>query len=266
MSFIDILRAEYRLVYNDVFRRKSVLLTTIMYPYIFTAFTLFIGYSAGSPSVFTQKMGIEPALYMITASYMLMSILTSLDDLLWKPLFDTYTGTIIYILASPVNRFKLYAAIPFPRLTLLVLLGFTSLLPVYIYYFGLGGLLLSLLIMGIVALGCLIMIPFAIFVASSVHRFGESWRILNVVRPLIMIFLGVYYPRIYMPLGAYIISSLIPSSHIVEAAQRLLIGIQSGVYVLFAIAFTLAIIYIPISQFTLSSWERKKVKEGVKTS
>ncbi|MEM1772323.1 MAG: ABC transporter permease [Desulfurococcaceae archaeon] len=265
MSFMDILRAEYRLVYNDVFRRKSVLLTLILYPYIFTAFTLFIGYSAGTPSDFIQRVGVDPALYLITASYMLTSVLASLDDLLWKPLFDTYTGTVIYILASPVNRLKLYAAIPFPRLTLLVLMGFTSIIPVYLFYFGLNGVLLGLIIMGVITLACLIMIPFAIFVASSVHRVGESWRILNIVRPLVIIFLGVYYPRIYMPLGAYIVSSLIPASHIVEIAQRILIGMQSGLFTLFSIAVTLAIIYVPIGQFSLRSWERKKVKEGVKT-
>ncbi|MEM0001800.1 MAG: ABC transporter permease, partial [Desulfurococcaceae archaeon] len=153
----------------------------------------------------------------------------------------------------------------FPRLTLLVLMGFTSIIPVYLFYFGLNGVLLGLIIMGVITLACLIMIPFAIFVASSVHRVGESWRILNIVRPLVIIFLGVYYPRIYMPLGAYIVSSLIPASHIVEIAQRILIGMQSGLFTLFSIAVTLAIIYVPIGQFSLRSWERKKVKEGVKT-
>ncbi|MEM4037637.1 MAG: ABC transporter permease, partial [Desulfurococcaceae archaeon] len=114
--------------------------------------------------------------------------------------------------------------------------------------------------------GCLVMIPFAIVVTTTVHRVGESWRALNIVRPLMMVLLGVYYPRTYMPLVGYIISSLIPSSHVVEVVQRLLTGMQGNLFTLFVIAFILAFTYTPLGQFTLKAWEHKKVKEGVKTS
>lgn len=266
MSYLDILKAEYRLVYSEVFRRKAALVSMIMYPYIFTAFTLFIGFAVGSPRAFTERVGIDPVIYMITASYMLMSILNSVDDLLWRPLFDTFIGTLIYIIASPVNRLKLYSAIPIPRMTILLLMGFTSVIPVYTLYYGFQGLILGLTIMSVVIIGCLVMIPFAIVIASSVHRVGESWRILNIVRPLVMVMLGVYYPRIYMPIAGYVVSSLIPSSHVIEVVQRILGGMQGNLFVLFALAFVLALLYTPMGHVTLRAWEFKKVKEGVKTS
>ncbi|MEM1815791.1 MAG: ABC transporter permease [Desulfurococcaceae archaeon] len=266
MSYVDVLKAEYKLVYSEVFRRKTALVTLVLYPYIFTAFTLFVGYAAGSPRMFVERVGVDPVVYMITASFMLMSILVSIDELLWRPLFDTYIGTITYILASPISRLKLYSAIPIPRLTLLAFMGFTSIVPVYTVYYGLSGLVLGLVVVAVLVVGCLVMIPFAIVVTTTVHRVGESWRALNIVRPLMMVLLGVYYPRTYMPLVGYIISSLIPSSHVVEVVQRLLTGMQGNLFTLFVIAFILAFTYTPLGQFTLKAWEHKKVKEGVKTS
>lgn len=266
MSYADILKAEYKLVYSEVFRRKTALVTLVLYPYIFTAFTLFIGHAAGSPKAFIERIGVDPVVYMVTASYMLMSILASIDELLWRPLFDTYIGTITYILASPVNMFKLYFTIPIPRLTLLALMGFTSIVPIYAIYYGFGGLVLGLVVMATLIAGCLVMIPFAIVVATTVHRIGESWRALNIVRPLIMVLLGVYYPRAYMPFAGYVVSSLIPSSHVVEIVQRMITGMQGNLFTLFAVAFVLALMYTPLGRFTLVAWKHKKVKEGVKTA
>lgn len=266
MSFTDILRAEFKLEYNDMLRRKSVLFMLIMYPYLFTLFALFIGYAGGSPEVFVEKFGLNPVLYLITSSYILMSILASVDVLLWRPLYDSENGTLVYIISSPVNRLKYYIALPFPRYTELLLMGATSILPVYVYYYGLEGVLLSLLVITLIAVGCVLMVPFAIFVAGVCHRVGESWRIINIVRPIVMILMGVYYPRFYIPLIGYVIGSLIPSSFIVEIIQRTLFHLESNTHLLLAIAFTLFFLYLPAGAWSIKAWEAKKVKEGVKIS
>jgi ABC-2 type transport system permease protein len=265
MSFIDLLRAEYHLVYGEVFRRKQALLAVIIYPYLFTAFMLFLGYAGGSPRAFVERVGVEPAVYLVTANYMLVSILASVDDLLWRPLMDSRLGTFAYIMVSPVNRLKLFFAVPIPRLTLVIITGSTSVFPVYFYYYGFKGLELGSIVMLLVIVGCFVMIPFATVVASLVHTLGESWRVLNIVRPLIMILLGIYYPRVYMPIASYVLSSLIPSSHIVEVVQRILMGIHGDyIVLLFILAFTVAFLYTPTARLTVKAWEQKKVSEGVK--
>lgn len=266
MSLVDLFRSEYRLVYGELFRRKVALIIMIIYPYIFTAFILLAGYTMGSPRVFAERIGVNPVVYMITASFTLFSILGSLDELLWRPLFDMHIGTLPYIMASPVDKLKLYFAIPFPRLTIVLILGFTNLIPVYLVFFGVDGLAAGLLIMGLVILGCILMIPFSIFIAMGIHRVGESWRVLNIIRPVILAFTGIYYPRFYMPLASYVIGSIIPSSHVVEVIQVTLTGLQRGVYALIAIAIALSIAYVPLGKFTLGLWELKKVREGVKIS
>ncbi|MEM1696681.1 MAG: ABC transporter permease, partial [Desulfurococcaceae archaeon] len=164
-----------------------------------------------------------------------------------------------------VNRLKLFFAVPIPRLTLVIITGSTSVFPVYFYYYGFKGLELGSVVMLLVIVGCFVMIPFATVVASLVHTLGESWRVLNIVRPLIMILLGIYYPRVYMPIVSYVLSSLIPSSHIVEVVQRILMGIHGDyIVLLFILAFTVAFLYTPTARLTVKAWEQKKVSEGVK--
>uniref|UniRef100_A0A7C5UTH2 ABC transporter permease n=1 Tax=Ignisphaera aggregans TaxID=334771 RepID=A0A7C5UTH2_9CREN len=265
MSLYPLLKAEFKLVYGELFRRKSAFIAMIIYPYLFAGFTLFFGYTIGSPNLFIERVGIDPVIFMITASYIVMSITTVIDDVLWRPLSDTYIGTIPYILASPVNRLKLFIAIPIPRLLAMVSMGFTSITPIYALYYGFRGAVTALLIMALVALGALSMVSIAIIIAGLVHTISESWRILNIVRPLIMVLLGAYYPRIFMPFAAYAISFLIPSSHIVEVIHRLFIGSLDGIYISLAIAITLALLYMPGGRKSLLYWERRKVAEGVKT-
>ncbi|MEM4718404.1 MAG: ABC transporter permease [Desulfurococcaceae archaeon] len=266
MSYLDVLRAEYRLIYGELVRRKSALLAVIAYPYIFTLFILTIGSATGSLEVFATRVGVNPVIYMITGSYLLLTILTSIDDLLWRSIYDTNIGTMIYIMASPVNKLVLYSSIPIPRLTIVVLIGFTSLIPVYVYINGLKGITISILVMAMSIIGCLVMIPFAVLLASSIHRISDSWRILGVVRPVIMILLGVYYPRIYLPFAGYLIGSLIPPSHVVEIIQRMLIGMHGNTIFLVTASLLLALIYYPLAEMSLRRWEKAKVREGVKTS
>lgn len=263
MSFINILRAEYRLTYSELFRRKSFLISLIMYPYLFTGFILFFGYAMGSTEAFTQRMGVNPVIYMITASYIMLGIFSAVDDILWRPIDSEYNGTSPYIVASPINKLKYYFAIPFPRLTIVILTGSTSVVPIYVYYNGLSGLITSIFILILALIGSILMITLAIFIMSIVGLIGESWRVLNIIRPIMMILMGVYYPRTLMPILIYIISSLIPSSHIIEIIQKTLSNTPVEIYLLLTIAIVITILYTPISYKSIYYWEKKKVRKGV---
>ena len=267
MSYLELVKAEYKLVYGELLRRKSAFISLIMYPYLFTGFTLFLGYAIGSPQSFSEKIGVDPLIYLITASYLMFSILVAIGDILWRPLNDLWVGTLPYIIASPVNRVKLYFAIPLPRLTGVIIMGSTSIAPVYLWFYGLSGLIVSFIVIGLSILGGLLMITFAITTAGLIHSMSESWRVLNIVRPILMILLGIYYPRFLMPLSGYILSSIIPSSHVVEAVQRILMGGYNNLHVLLVIAIVLALLYTPLGKnsfFIGRKRRRKKVLKQVR--
>jgi ABC-2 type transport system permease protein len=267
MSIFDLMRAEYILIYAETIRRKSELVLMILYPYLFTGFVLLLGYSAGSLEVFKSRIGVDPAIFMATASFTVMSLMIGVDDVLWRPLWDMWIGTLPYLIASPVDKFKLFTIMPLPRATLIVLLGFTSLLLLYILQYGLSGVILVLLVTILIVIGVFTMVPLGVLLAGLIHSIGESWRILSVVRPIIMVLLGAYYPRFYMPLVAKLLSYTIPPSHIVESVQRVLVGlVDQWLLVLIAASIFLTALYTPPSRASLKFWEKRKVSEGVKIS
>jgi len=267
VSIVDLVRAEYKLVYAEMIRRKSELVLLVLYPYVFTGFVLLLGYSAGSPQIFKERVGVEPPLFLITAGFTVMALALCVDEILWRPLWEMWIGTLPYVIASPVNKLYLFTVIPLPRATLVVLLGFTSLVPLYTAYYGLQGLVSALLVTLLVIVGVFTMMPLSVIIAGLVHASSESWRVLNVVRPVIMVLLGAYYPRFYMPLVARLISYAIPSSHVVESVQRVVAGLaDQWILLLVVIAVFLALLYTPASKASLVFWEKRKVSEGVKIS
>ncbi len=268
-EFIELLKAEYMFVYGDVFRRKAVLMLIIAYPYMFTFFTLLMGSSLGSTKVFMARVGVDPVEFFIVASFMIIAVLSVTDDILWRPIFDTDMGTLPYILSAPISRIALYVAMPLPRLTITLFAGAATVIPVLTYYRGLNGLFMSLLVIGLAAVGGLFFATMAMFLMGVIYRgSGESWRIINVLRPILMILLGAFYPRYLMPLGARVLSWLLPPSHPVTAIQLLLVhgGSAAGeVLMLVGIGAALAVAYAPLGKASVASWERKKLREGVHT-
>ena len=267
MSFKDIIVAEFRFVYADVFRRKAILFMFITYPYMLTAFVLLIGYSMGSASVFMERVGIDPAIFFIVAGFTLMAILGVGDDLLWRPLFDEWMGTLPYVMASPVSRIQHYLAIPIPRLILVLISGSTSVVPVLVYYYGLQGLYEGLAIIIMAGLASLMSVTLVMVIMGIVYGMGgENWRIINVLRPLFLILVGAYYPRYLMPLAGRIVSWIIPSSHVIEAIHKMIAGLVSGpidILMLLGIATALFILYAPPGVKSIIYWEKSKMGEGV---
>ncbi|ADI31866.1 hypothetical protein [Staphylothermus hellenicus] len=267
MSLTDLILAEMKFVYGDIIRRKSVLLMFIAFPYVLTLFIVLIGYSVGNRQVFVEKIGVDPEIFFLTSGFLLMSILGVSDDLLWRPNFDRWMGTLPYLILSPVPRLYRYIAIPIPRLILVVITGLTSVIPVYIYFYGLEGLWSGLAVILLAAIAAILFTtPIMIIMGLVYGSGGEHWRIINIIRPLLLILLGAYYPRYMMPLAGLIFSYMIPSSHIVEIVQRMLTHTLELSYALtlIGIGTALFILYAPLGVRSINYWETKKLKEGVR--
>ncbi len=267
MTFRELLKAEAIFVYADIFRRKAVLFTYIAFPYILTMFIVLIGSSVGSYQAFKERLGTDPIPFFLTASYLMMSVLAVSDDVLWKPIHDKMMGTLPYILVTHVSKLLYFITIPIPRLALVILLGFASLPPVFIFFYGIEGVYTVFRIVLMSLLSSVLYITFSILLVGTLYSIGgESWRILNIVRPLLLIFLGIYYPKFLMPTMLFIVSSLLPPSYIIELMYRSLLNImtsQTYVLELMGLAIAISLIYAPLGSKALGSWERRKVSKGV---
>lgn len=261
------IRAEMLLVYAEVFRRKSILAMSILWPYVMTAFMLTLGYVAGSPDVFLRKVGTSPVLFLATASYILFSTLAVVDDVMWRPVYDENAGTLPYVISSPTSTVMRYAAIPIPRFTLSLVLGATFLLPLFAVQEGLDGLLSAMIVVAVSVVATLTFIPVAVAVGLGLYSLGgESWRAINVVRPLFLVAMGVYYPRWMLSKIVYLLTALLPPANCVEIAQRVVVKLGEFNELLFplALAVVLAITQLYPMGRSARKWEITKLREGVR--
>jgi ABC-2 type transport system permease protein len=266
-SFLRQVKAEMLLVYAEVFRRKSILVMSVVWPYIMTAFMLTLGYVAGSPEVFVRRVGADPVLFLATASYILFSTLSVVDDVMWRPVYDEHAGTLPYVVSSPTSTVLHYAAIPVPRFTLSLVLGATFLLPVFTAREGFDGLLSGLIVVAVSLVAALTFIPLAVAVGLGLYSLGgESWRAINVIRPLFLVAMGVYYPRWMLSRVAYLVTALLPPSNCVEVVQRLVVrlGEVNEVIIPLTLAVVLAVVQLYPMRRSARRWEIAKLREGVK--
>ncbi|MEM0196807.1 MAG: hypothetical protein QXK66_04160 [Sulfolobales archaeon] len=267
-NLFRLVRAEMLLVYADFFRRKIVMITYLAWPYMTTTFMLMIGYAVGSPQAFAERVGVEPALFLIVGSYLLFSSMSVVDDIMWRPIFDESVGTLPYIISSPAGVVLHYLSIPIPRFVLSLVLGLTTLFPVLVVLRGLSGVLIGLIVMFISVVSVATFVPLATALGLGLYvAGGENWRAINFLRPLLLILVGVYYPRWLMSLPLYIVSSLIPPAHCVEVVQRIVVGLAeaSAITVSLVLALFLGLAYSPGMLRATRVWELRKLREGVKT-
>ncbi len=256
------------LVYSDLFRRKSLLVMFVAWPYLTTAFMLIFGYAVGSPRVFIERVGVDPIQFMIVGSYLLFSIMTVVDDIMWRPIYDEQLGTLPYIVSSPTKLVIHYLSMPIPRFIASVVLGATAVFPVMIIFRGLEGLLIGAIVVLLSLISAAVFTPLATAVGLSLYTFGgENWRAINVIRPLLLIIMGVYYPRWLMQWPLYIVSSLMPPAHCIEVIQRIIAGLAETYTVLISLvlAISLGVLYGSPMARSATAWERKKLEVGVKT-
>lgn len=265
--FISLVRAEYMFILAEIIRRKSVLFVMILWPYLIMGFVVFLGRSIGGMEYFQQRIGVHPILFFITGSFLLIVSLIFFDEIASRFWYDEFIGTLPYILIAPTSKVILAFAMGIPRLIINVLIGLSSLVPVYFIFKGIFGIPEALIVISLSIFSALTFSTFAIIFSAIVLLSGGGWRTISVLRPLIMLLSGVMYPRFLLPLTAKIFTMFLPLANSVEMIQLFVAqgGLTSYSLILLGLATALAILYAPISIKSLNAWERKALIKGVKT-
>ncbi len=265
--YLELVRAEYIFVIAEIFRRKSMLFTVLIWPYILLTFILLLGSAMGGLKYFQARVGVNPVIFFITGGFLLITSLAFFDDVASRFWYDEFIGVLPYIIMSPISKVLLAFAMAIPRLTINILLGVSSLIPVYVVFKGVQGITDSLIVIALSILGALLFSTLAMVFAIIVLVSGGGWRVMNIIRPLIMLLSGVMYPRFILPYVVRLISSFIPLAHTAEIIQVYIVHseITSSMLTLLGIAIALFIIYMPVSIRGFSYWELKVLRKGVKT-
>ncbi len=263
---VNIFRAEFLLTLSDILRRKVMIFLFIAYPYILALFIVLIGSSIGSYSAFKSRLGMDPILFFIIASYLMMTVLSVIDEVLWRPVHDGMVGTMMYIMVAPVSKVIFYSIVPLPRVLLSTVIGASTVLPISLIYYGLQGLSITGLVLTMALVSALLLLTFStLLLGLFYYLLGENWRLLNILRPILLIITGIYYPRFLMPLTLRTASLLLPSSSTIELLYRSLLNISTSTYyviTLVGIAVALTLTYLPLSSVTIRLWERRNLVRG----
>ncbi|RLG75847.1 MAG: ABC transporter permease [Thermoprotei archaeon] len=265
--FISLVRAEYMFVAAEIIRRKTILFALILWPYIIMAFIVLLGSSMGTMSYFQQKIGANPILFFITGSFLLIVSLIFFDEISSRFWYDEFIGTLPYIMIAPTSKTMLALAMGFPRLIINILVGLSSLIPVYFILKSFPGLVEALIVIALSIFSALTFSTLAIIFSSLVLISGGRWRVLSIIRPLIMLISGVLYPRFLLPLTIKFFTIIFPLANSVEAIQLFLVqeGLTAYSLMLLGLATALALLYAPVSIRSLRIWEHRILIKGAKT-
>ena len=263
----EILWAEWMAFYKDLTRRKSLIVSFIVYPYILTLLFVIMGLAVGGLTSFSQRFHVSAITFFLTMSYLMLTVLIGADMIMQRPSSDMWAGTLPYILTSPAPRILRYLAVALPMLAPFIVQGIICLTPVYVYYYGVEGAVLALLVVFLSVLAGLFMVPIAMVTMGLAYMVSEEgWRIINIARPLLLILIGVYYPRYLLPLVFRVATMVIPSSSIVEIIQYMLTNnlTMSLAGILLGVATASFILLLPIGGKTVTRWEERLRFKGVK--
>ncbi len=267
MGFREVLWAEWMAFYRDLMRRKSLVVSLLVYPYLLTVLFLVMGLAIGGLSSFTARFHVHPIVFFVTMSYLMLTILIGADTIMQRPASDMWAGTLPYIIISPLPRLWKYFAVALPPIAPFALQGLVSLLPVYAYYYGYEGVLVAIAIIAATLTASLLIIPVAMIITGISYSVSEEgWRIINIVRPLLLILLGIYYPRYLLPLVFRLATMIIPSSNIVELVQLILVNslTTSTAGILIGLSIAVFVILLPLGSRTIGGWEERIRVRGVK--
>lgn len=268
MAFLELVKAEGKVIMIETFRRKSMLFAMFFWPYFLTFFMVFLGSIFGSAQAFQARTGGDPISYFMASSVILMISLTIMDDIGSRMLWESWLGTLPYIMASPVRRVEFLLALPLPRAILAILWALIGLGPVVLLLKGLESGLGLLLAVFFAILGAVGLAGFALVVGGLMLYFREEWSIAQIIRPLMLLVSGVYYPVYLMPMWLRFIASFIPLTHAVEATRLSVMFEQPPFNVLFTLMgliLVLTALYTPMGVKVYGFFERKALKEGIKT-
>ncbi|HDD25773.1 MAG TPA: hypothetical protein ENF75_01630, partial [Acidilobales archaeon] len=248
-EFIELVKVEYMMVAAEILRRKAALFTIVAWPYVLMLFVVIIGSIMGGFTYFQQNVGVNPLLFFITGSYLLMTSLAFFDEIASRFLYDEFIGTLPYVIISPTSKVVLALTMGIPRLIINVLMGLTSLIPIYVYLRGPQGVLDAFVVILLSIFSALTFATLAAIFASIVLISGGKWRAMNILRPLMLLLSGVMYPRYLLPLITKLITGFVPLAHSVEVIQLFIRYnvFSEYMFMLMGIVVALAIIYLPIS-------------------
>lgn len=263
-----IIRAIYVKEMKIWLRYPSWIFTFIALPYMISGLFYGIGYSIAGPSAtknFASNTGIDdPFLYYLLGSLVFMMTTLICEDIGSSIRMEQMRGTFELHYLSPSNKALIWSSYILPHGTISLLTMFISALPPLIYRFGFQSIISLIIGLLILFIGIIPVFGIGLIMAALTVKYKEPWAVINVVRTIITVCSGFYYPLTILPYWLQLVSQFIPTSHITMLLREVLLANRRLIFsdYRFTLLLFLSLIYFVLGYGFFVRWERNARRSG----
>jgi len=263
-----VIRAVYIKEMKIWLRYPSWIFTFMALPYMISGLFFGIGYSISGPNAiknFQRNTGIDdPFLYYLLGSLIFMMASLISEDIGSSIRQEQLNGTFELHYLSPSNKALLWSSYIFPHGTISLLMMLASALPPLIYKFGFESIFSIIAGLFILFIGIIPLFGIGLIIASLTVKFKEPWAVVNVIRLLITVCSGFYYPLTILPYWLQVISNIIPTSHVIILLREILLLNRRYVFSdpRMGLLLFLSLIYFALGYVFFVRWEKNARKSG----
>ena len=249
-------------------RYPSWIFTFIALPYTFSGLFYGMGYALAGPSSlknFASKTGTENAfLYYTIGCFILLFTELVLGEVSASIRSEQLRGTFEINYVTPTNKLVLWSAPVIPHGLMSSGIMIASTLPVVIIEAGKLDPVNFFIAVMVLFLGILPLLGLGMVMAALTMRFKEPWAVINMVRVILYLLSGIYYPLTVLPEYLRYMAVVVPPNYMVDILRDLLIFQRKVIlsdYRILAL-FILSSIYLILGFSLYRRWEQNARRTG----
>jgi len=209
------------------FRYPSWLFTLLFLPYMMTGLFCGVGYGIGGTEFirnFLQKTGTgDPVLYFTLGSVIFLVSTLVINDVGSSIRQEQLRGTFEYHYLSPASKVIIWLSYILPHNAISLIIASGSILPLLLIKTRDLSPLSLLITILVLIIGILPLFGIGMIIAALTIKFKEPWAITNILRAIISILSGFYYPLTILPHWLQLFSNILPTTHVTLILRDVLV-------------------------------------------
>ena len=233
MSFLASLHKNLLVIYAVYVKEMKIwlryptwILVIIALPYMLSGFFYVIGMALGGPVAtrnFAEKTGTPNALlYYVVGSAMFLIAALVIDSIGRSIRQEQYRGTFEIHYSMPISRVVLWSSHILPQGTVMFVTLGISLIPALMLS-GLPNPISAFIGVLILTISMIPLFGIGLIVAALTVRFKEPWAVTNILKAVISVVSGFYYPLYVLPAWLRVLAGYLPTTHAITLIRDLLI-------------------------------------------
>jgi len=248
-------------------RYPTWILTFIALPYMVTGLFSGVGYVIGGANAvqnFMENTGTSNFfLFSLVGSSLFMISTIIMEDVGNSIRSEQLRGTFELHYLTPTSTALIWTAHILPHSTISLITIAGTLIPVLALTEGLNPLSIAETFF-ILAVALVPLFGISLIIAALTVRFKEPWAVVQVIRALVSVASGFFYPIYILPEWLQMLSLALPTAHAVELIRAILVYMREFILsdYRFSLLVVLSLAYLIVGLKVFGRWEDHARKTG----